>query len=218
MPLCQLELLNIQHSKKVTLKWFDNRRAQLFCDYCKRTGHTIDKCFKIHGYLKPHHKGRGGHAALQGRKTYNAYNTWATSEQQETPFEPQVLNLPRLNPKQSKQLCQFLTNLIHPNQQRHSDYKSVDAHMASIVSPMTTAYNYNIICCSWKLKSGSWLLDSGASDHISFDINALHDLMPLEKPVLVSLPNGYNEQVTHHGKIRVNDTPVLDHLLLVPHF
>jgi len=27
----------------------DNRRQTLFCDHCKRIGHTIDKCYKIHG-------------------------------------------------------------------------------------------------------------------------------------------------------------------------
>ncbi|XP_009791618.1 uncharacterized protein LOC107760191 [Nicotiana tabacum] len=29
---------------------YPNRRPRPFCDYCKRPGHTKDKCFKLHGY------------------------------------------------------------------------------------------------------------------------------------------------------------------------
>ena len=25
-------------------------KKKLFCDHCKRDGHTIEKCFKLHGY------------------------------------------------------------------------------------------------------------------------------------------------------------------------
>ncbi|XP_049392731.1 uncharacterized protein LOC125857106 [Solanum stenotomum] len=29
---------------------FDNKKFGLVCRYCKKSGHTIDKCFKLHGY------------------------------------------------------------------------------------------------------------------------------------------------------------------------
>lgn len=29
---------------------FDSKKSILHCNYCKKTGHTIDKCYKIHGY------------------------------------------------------------------------------------------------------------------------------------------------------------------------
>ena len=50
-------------SKKPLMpKRFDNRRQALFCDHCKRTGHTIEKRYKIHGYLpKTHGRKRGGY-------------------------------------------------------------------------------------------------------------------------------------------------------------
>ena len=37
------------NSRFVRSRRTDNRRSQLFCDHCKRSGHTIDKCYKIHG-------------------------------------------------------------------------------------------------------------------------------------------------------------------------
>ncbi|XP_074341673.1 uncharacterized protein LOC141679087 [Apium graveolens] len=29
---------------------FDPKKSSLHCNYCKKTGHTIDKCYKIHGF------------------------------------------------------------------------------------------------------------------------------------------------------------------------
>lgn len=26
------------------------RKSKFFCDYCKTQGHTVDRCFKLHGY------------------------------------------------------------------------------------------------------------------------------------------------------------------------
>ncbi|KAL8151949.1 hypothetical protein V2J09_021757 [Rumex salicifolius] len=30
-----------------------DRRSQFFCDHCKMQGHTMDRCFKLHGYPPP---------------------------------------------------------------------------------------------------------------------------------------------------------------------
>ena len=68
--------------------------------------------------------------------------------------------------------------------------------MAGILQSYTTlVYNSNAVCSSCKLDRDCWVLDSGASDHMSFDSKALHDLCLLAKPILVSLPNGYKVQV-----------------------
>lgn len=61
----------------------DSKRTQLFCDHCKRSGHTVESWYKIHGYPnnsnRPQGRGRGGHGISQGRR---AYNTWTESDKQ----------------------------------------------------------------------------------------------------------------------------------------
>ena len=32
----------------------DNRRSNLFCEHCKKSDHTMDRCYKIHGYPTKH--------------------------------------------------------------------------------------------------------------------------------------------------------------------
>ena len=67
-------------------------------------------------------------------------------------------------------------------------------------------------------RNDTWILDSGVSDHMSFDVSGLHDLQLLDNPVSVSLPNGYKVQVTHSRKLKINDNLTLNHVLLVSHF
>ena len=123
-----------------------------------------------------------------------------------------------LNSERSKQLLQFLTNLTSLSQSKQSDQDAITTHMVGINLPSTTVYNSNAISCLYKLEVGSWILDSGASDHMSFDSSILYNLKHLENPVLVSLPNGYKVQVTHHGQLKIGDNLELNHVLLVPHF
>jgi len=49
----------------------DNKRSNLFCEHCKKPGHTVDRCYKIHGYpTKTQNRGRGGYQQTFNRKAY----------------------------------------------------------------------------------------------------------------------------------------------------
>ena len=37
----------------------EGRKAGLFCNYCKKAGHVIEKCYKLHGF-PPNSRFRGG--------------------------------------------------------------------------------------------------------------------------------------------------------------
>ena len=78
--------------------------------------------------------------------------------------------------------------------------------------------NTNVICCSCRLGNDTWILDSGASDHMSYDANILHDLKMLETPISISFCNDHKVQVTHNGKLRLNNWIELHHVLLIPYF
>lgn len=64
--------MNVQVGNKIILAWQlskgiqvildrDFREKNLFCDHCKISGHTIQRCYKIHGYPPGHkfHKPNG---------------------------------------------------------------------------------------------------------------------------------------------------------------
>jgi len=86
----------------------EGKRPHLYCEHCKRTNHTIEKCYKLHGY--PNNR--------QGARSKNlrtANSAWGeqSSERDSSEAAP---SLPGLSQEQSKQLMQFLTNLTAGNE------------------------------------------------------------------------------------------------------
>ena len=53
------------------------RRRSLFCTHCNMTGHTVDKCYKLHGYplgYKPKGKPNANANQVSSKLVANAEN------------------------------------------------------------------------------------------------------------------------------------------------
>jgi len=57
----------------------EGKRNQLFCTHCKRNGHILEKCYKIHGY--PGSNKQGG----RPRTFRNANNAWTDAKKTKEP-------------------------------------------------------------------------------------------------------------------------------------
>ena len=75
----------------------------MFCEHCKRSGHTVDKCYKLHGY--PNSNRQGG----RGRPFKGANSAYGDQEPQTEPTPAAQMStnhnttiLPGLNQEQSK--------------------------------------------------------------------------------------------------------------------
>lgn len=76
-------------------------KTRPYCSHCKRQGHIMETCYKIHGY--PNRQGGKN-------KNYRGANgAWGEQESQTDQLSSTPI-LPGLNQEQSKQLFQFLTN------------------------------------------------------------------------------------------------------------
>ncbi|KAL3357038.1 hypothetical protein AABB24_017622 [Solanum stoloniferum] len=73
-------------------------------------------------------------------------------------------------------------------------------------------------CACSKNKSEPWILDSGASNHMTFNISLLHNVTTLSYPILVDLPNGYKVKVTQIGSVALGPMISLEKVLFVPSF
>ncbi|XP_019262472.1 PREDICTED: uncharacterized serine-rich protein C215.13-like [Nicotiana attenuata] len=124
----------------------DNRRS-LNCNYCKKPGHTIDKCYKLYGYpqnFKPGFKQRRFQNFVQG----NAVTTDEGYGQEAVTNSETIAN----------------------------------ANCAGTCLP-------NLSYSQSNLRSHIWILDSGASEHMTFDSSIIVNIKPLPNPVNVNLPN-----------------------------
>lgn len=74
------------------------------------------------------------------------------------------------------------------------------------------------MCASSHANGDPWILDSGATNHMTPHKHLLHDIIPLVKPFLVTLPNGYKVKVITTGSLHPRHDITLLNVLRVPSF
>ncbi|XP_049347852.1 uncharacterized protein LOC125812395 [Solanum verrucosum] len=86
---------------------YSQTRPQLFCDYCKRSDHTKDRCYKLHGYptSSKFSKGKGSASAA------NAYTSEEGNNQVEGNHEQRRQMPLNLSKSQYEQLLNLLGTL-----------------------------------------------------------------------------------------------------------
>lgn len=73
------------------------------------------------------------------------------------------------------------------------------------------------VCATSQLGVFSWILDSGATNHMTPHKHLLHNLQPISTPFL-TLPNGYKVKVVSTGSLILRHDMILQNVLLVPSF
>lgn len=76
----------------------------------------------------------------------------------------------------------------------------------------------DLSCACTTLTADSWILDSSASHHITYNKTLLTNITSLPYPFLVTLPNGYRVRVTEIGDVFINPTLTLHDGLFVSSF
>ena len=63
-----------------------------------------------------------------------------------------------------------------------------------------------------------WIIDSGASDHITPNLEMLTSVQKLSNPGYITMPNGKHSRIAHIGSVRLSPTLLLTNVLHVPEF
>ncbi|XP_048496301.1 uncharacterized protein LOC109134327 [Beta vulgaris subsp. vulgaris] len=140
-----------------------------FCDHCKNKGHSIDQCFKLIGYPEWYNTIKAG---KKGGQNVHKIVANVHTANQDTPLD------------------------THDNQhETHNTYTGIDSDMLAVIcqqvmknmkgKQMTSdegasssfasfAGNNSITCSVFKSQEHvNWIIDSGACDHMVYDINML---------------------------------------------
>ncbi|KAH9625378.1 hypothetical protein KSS87_011449, partial [Heliosperma pusillum] len=64
----------------------------------------------------------------------------------------------------------------------------------------------------------TWIVDSGASDHMTSCISLVHNVQLLSHPIVVGLPDGSTKLVHKTGTIFLTDSITLHNVLIIPDF
>ncbi|KAL3520220.1 hypothetical protein ACH5RR_018369 [Cinchona calisaya] len=168
----------------------DNRtkKGRPWCDHCKKSGHSRDNRWKIHGKptdRKPS-KGaqdkecRGNHVSIEGPTSFDS-----------NPFTVEQL-----------EILQKMFSQQNPIQ------NTIGIGSVAKKGNHSSALTVN----SLKL----WIVDSGASDHMTGDVSLFHKYTPTQENSTIKTADGTLSQVTGTGSIFISKDLILNSVLYVP--
>ncbi|XP_077251841.1 uncharacterized protein LOC143891076 [Tasmannia lanceolata] len=174
-----------------------------FCVYCKKHGHSKDQCYKLHGFPKSHPRynstprGKQPSFGTNKRATVpTAHNYTLSANTSAAPGAYSNATALQFTPEQHQQLLNML----------QAGTSSSIANLAG-----------NSLCSSLSLSYNSWIIDSGATDHIVCSPSLLSSVSPATS-ASVKLPNGNLAPVLHVGTVILSNDLVLNQVLCVPSF
>ncbi|KAH0713386.1 hypothetical protein KY290_008982 [Solanum tuberosum] len=97
---------------------------------------------------------------------------------------------PKINAHNS---IQMLHN-VQMNQPEESPYNAAANAVTCARNGFKSPYKFV------QFKHQTWILDSGATQHMCFDSRIFLELRTLESPIFVDLPNSYKVKVTQYGR------------------
>jgi len=107
------------------------------------------------------------------------------SNSQDSAMRP-ALALPTLNTEQYQQLMALL-----------SKQQVENSSAGSLVGTGFLAGKH--FCFHRTFSSGDWIIDSGASDHITPDLGIFTSVQKLSVPGYITMPNGKHSKIAHVG-------------------
>jgi len=180
-----------------------NTRNGKTCTHCGKIGHTIDVCYKKHGFPPGYKFGNGKVVA----NNIVAVEGKATSDQMQR-HESQ--DLVRFSPEQYQALLALI------QQPSLGSSAPTQSQVASISSCSTNTSPGTLL--SFETTNFiSWILDSGATDHVSSSLTNFHSYHQVS-PIMVKLPNGHHVHATHSGTVHLTPSIILNDVLYIPSF
>ncbi|KAF7810397.1 uncharacterized protein G2W53_037140 [Senna tora] len=175
-------------------------KKDLHCDHCGYFGHTKETCFKLNGYPDWwKEKKASGTGAVKKQQANLAVN-----DEADNPLEM----------KDSTDFSTMISQLVRQEIAKLSKGKTGD----EVVSFAHTDFAGNASNLQTLKVFGTWIVDTGASSHMSHDKNMLSEIKVLESPITVHLPYGKTIIVKEVGRAIINDDLTLENVLLIPSF
>ncbi|GJZ33298.1 putative RNA-directed DNA polymerase [Tanacetum coccineum] len=179
----------------------NGKNPNLICSNlnCGLTRHTIDKCYKIVGYLDHIKKKWANQKSTNTHSSNNASIEVPTSTSTTSPSSGASLLA-----EQVQQLISLLNNSKNSN--------NVHAHMGGTYFCGNTSFKI------YKTNKG-WIIDSGANQHMVTSEDKLENIMDISDLKLqIDHPNGTTAYIQKVGNLRLSDKIVLYDVLYVPEY
>ena len=151
-----------------------------WCDHCKKTGHAVDECFKLIGY--PEWFGNPEKGKTNGGNMKYAANVGREEPEYEQD-DPLEMGYGSDSGKEMKPdgklvsaVVQEMMKLFNTQQASRGNNNKM-ANFAGIILAS------NVVSIVKPYDKNTWIIDSGASDHMCGNKNIFHNLRSLDLPL-----------------------------------
>ena len=185
-----------------------NTSKSKICTHCGRTGHTVEVCYRKHGF--PPHFGKGS----------TANNASTTEEPDDNGDRASASrNQDGQLPITQEQYATLVNLLQQSNiQQGSSTATSNQVYSSTVTGNTSVNIPSNQQISVYKCAAvHSWIIDSGASDHICSNRAWFHSVNSI-KPIHVKLPNGQFALAKFIGVVKFSDFFHIPDVLYIPEF
>ncbi|XP_074347313.1 uncharacterized protein LOC141686159 [Apium graveolens] len=190
---------------------FQSRKGTLECTHCNGTNHTRDICYHLIRFPprnKPSQKfnktSTGGESRMIAQVHSGNTNVSTTVKADDTGKSSTS------NSNLTLEQYQQLMALSNQANSIPSTVEPPQSGINSMCSSMTT------VCVTGCYNSADWILDSGATDHITCQATLL--VNPITYDIKISLPNGQVTTVHYKGQVSLTSDIVLTDVLLIHEF
>nr|CAN59936.1 hypothetical protein VITISV_001878 [Vitis vinifera] len=188
-----------------------SRKDRPLCTHCNILGHTVDQCYKIHGY-PPGFRNRPNFRPNGSHPNQMLPNSLHTNQLTLTDGSTASASPLPLTHDQHNQLLALLS--LHSSSGSSTSFGDSNPLQQSIsnftgilsLSPSSSTLNPSI-----------WILDSGATHHVCTNSSMFHSIHSFSSNT-VTLPTGTKIPITGIGTIHLSPHLVLEHVLYIPTF
>lgn len=172
-----------QKSNSFNEKFIDNERSSIQCNCCKKSWHSIDKCYKIHGFLYDFKFTKNKRFAAQvdtiatssiPQNPSSLFGTTTSNTGDSTLVFHSTAILGGFTPEMCTQLMNFIK------------YAKISESNSSFVNFADNSASTDLFSTSSDIY---WIIDSGATDHMCAHKSLFLSLQPLSQNLIISLPN-----------------------------
>lgn len=189
----------------------NNKKDGRVCTFFHRTGHTIDVCYRKHGFPPNFTKKQTSANASNAADTQNVMNTGTEGSLNNSSAS--------ITQEQYAQLIGLLqqTNLLPSNPTPNPSANHISTHFGHTPNENSGKLFVSTVSCSTYIKPDFWILDSGANDHVCSSLKLFSCYHKIQ-PISVCLPNGSVVLAKHAGTIQFSPHLQINNVLYTPDF
>lgn len=201
---------------------YDNKK-NLVGTHCKKSGHSVNKCFRLISFPKEFKSTKGQTVVANANKVDPNFSMNNTAGSNDSSQINLINNQYQQLSGQFQQLMSMMNavknggNSIDKN--GVTDSQDIgNSSSTNFAGNTHSTYKTPVNCHFLTTSTSTCITDSSASNHMCHDKCFLFHIRKLDRPHSITLPNGHKTYAFEDGNTFITDNVVLTNVLYVPIF